>query len=271
MVDPFFLLALAAAASSPTLYGLTRVANSASCSGAASGCSQLVAVNPATGGLTPIGAGHLALAALGDLVAIDRGTRTYYYLGGGWNTSGTFLVGLSLDTGAERCNLEVAAIGEYGIVGGGQSLSLDTAGNRLVITGLASADGPHFVLTAALGGSVTGSGTRGSGTCGLGPFEKLGTFPYSGSVPVAHSSELDAAGTTLYTNIATGAGRLDSRAGGGWGAGGRGGGWGDGILLTEHPFWYRWNAPRPRVLLVLRTPWVCKAARVLVDRCFVGC
>ena len=39
--------------------------------------------------------------------------------------------------------------------------------------------------------------------CGLGPFEKLGTFPYSGSVPVAHSSELDAAGTTLYTNLAT--------------------------------------------------------------------
>ena len=89
-------------------------------------------------------------------------------------------------------------MGEYGIVGGGQSLTLDAVGNRLITTGLASANGPHVVLTAALG-----AGGSSSGGCGLGPFETLGTFPYSGSVPVAHSSELDAKGTTLYVNLAT--------------------------------------------------------------------
>lgn len=154
------------------------------------------------GELKQIGVGHRALAALGDLVAIDSSSRTYFYLGGGWNSSQTFLVGLSLDTGEERCSVELPSIGEYGIVGGGQSLSHDTVGNRLIVTGLATADGPHVVLAAALGGR--GAGNAGSeGACGLGPFEKLGTFPYSGSVPVAHSSELDAASQLLYTNIAT--------------------------------------------------------------------
>ena len=55
------------------MYGLVRVANSSSCSGAASGCAQLVAVDPGTGALSKIGVGHQALAALGDLVAIDGG------------------------------------------------------------------------------------------------------------------------------------------------------------------------------------------------------
>jgi len=150
--------------------------------------------------LSAIGHGHQALAALGDLVAIESHSRTYYFLGGGWNSSATFLVGLSLDNGEERCNIELPHIGEYGIVGGGQSLSLDAnAGqhpNRLIITGLAAADGPHVVLTADI---IDGNGAA----CGLGPFTKLGTFPYSGNLPVAHSSELDSTGTTLYTNVAT--------------------------------------------------------------------
>ena len=64
-----------------------------------------MSVNATTGELTQIGVGHRTLAALGDLVAIDGSSRTYYYLGGGWNSSRTFLVGLSLDTGEERCNL----------------------------------------------------------------------------------------------------------------------------------------------------------------------
>jgi len=135
------------------------------------------------------------------------------FLASGWNSSGTFLVGLSLDTGAELCTVELPFIGEYGIVGGGQSLSLDTVGNRLIITGLAAADGPHLVLSADLGSGVHSSANRNSidvrnnsgnsGSCGLGQFEKLGTFAYSGSVPVAHSSELDSSGATLYTNLAT--------------------------------------------------------------------
>ena len=186
---------------SPAMYGLTRVPNSASCSGAPSGCAQLVSIDPHSGVLSPIGHGHQALAALGDLVAIDSHSRTYYFLGGGWNSTATFLVGLSLDTGEERCNVELPHIGEYGIVGGGQSLSLDdNAGqqrNRLIITGLAAADGPHVVLTAELIDGGNG------GVCGVGPFMTLGTFPYSGTIPVAHSSELDSAGTTLYTNVAT--------------------------------------------------------------------
>lgn len=197
------LLLLAVASASPEMYGLKRVANSASCSGALSGCSQLVSVEPSTGVLSQIGVGHQALAALGDLVVIEGHSRTYYFLGGGWNSTLTFLVGLSLDTGEERCNIELPSIGEYGIVGGGQSLSLDSAGNRLIITGLAAADGPHVVLTADLGGRGPSISNSDSVSCGLGPFEKLGTFPYSGSVPAAHSSELDAAGTTLYTNLVT--------------------------------------------------------------------
>jgi hypothetical protein len=105
------------------------------------------------------------------------------------------------------------------VVGGGQSLSLDTTSNRLIITGLASAAGPHVVLTADLGSSSS-THTRTSNTstsastsnnaplsglnaCGLGPLTTLGTFPYSGKLPVAHSSELDAGGTTLYVNLAT--------------------------------------------------------------------
>ena len=188
------------AAPSTAMYGLTRVPNSASCTGAPSGCAQLVSVDPNSGMLSAIGHGHQALAALGDLVAIESHSRTYYFLGGGWNSSATFLVGLSLDNGEERCNIELPHIGEYGIVGGGQSLSLDAnAGqhpNRLIITGLAAADGPHVVLTADI---IDGNGAA----CGLGPFTKLGTFPYSGNLPVAHSSELDSTGTTLYTNVAT--------------------------------------------------------------------
>ena len=52
----------------PAMYGLVRVPNSVSCTGATSGCSQLVAVDQATGVLSKIGAGHKTLAALGDLV-----------------------------------------------------------------------------------------------------------------------------------------------------------------------------------------------------------
>lgn len=179
------------------MYGLTRVANSASCSGAASGCSQLVSVDPATGTLAKIGVGHQALAALGDLVAIDGRNRTYYFLGGGWNSSATYLVGLSLDTGEQRCSAVVPGVGEYGVVGGGQSLSLDGRRNRLIITGLASAQGPHVVLAVDLGGGIGGV------VSGCGLFEQLGSFPYSGSVPVAHAAELDDAGTTLYFDLAT--------------------------------------------------------------------
>jgi hypothetical protein len=190
--------AASAAAPAPEMYGLVRVANSASCSGAASGCAQLVSVDPATGALSKIGAGHQALAALGDLVAIDERRRTYYFLGGGWNSSATYLVGLSLDTGAERCSAALPSIGEYGVVGGGQSLSLDAARDRLIITGLAAPQGPHVALSVDLGGA---GGAGGSGD-GCGPLTQLGSFPYSGSLPVAHASVLDDAGTTLYVDLA---------------------------------------------------------------------
>ena len=89
-------------AAPPALYGLTRVRNSAACSGAASGCTQLVSVNATTGTLKNIGNTPVqTLAAVGDLVAIDEAERLYYFLGDGWNGTGTWLVGLSLDSGEE--------------------------------------------------------------------------------------------------------------------------------------------------------------------------
>jgi hypothetical protein len=97
-----FLHVGAAAAAPPTLYGLTRVRNSAACTGAVSGCTQLVSVNATTGTLKTIGSTPVqTLAAVGDLVAIDEAERLYYFLGDGWNGTGTWLVGLSLDSGEE--------------------------------------------------------------------------------------------------------------------------------------------------------------------------
>ena len=52
------VLFLALACTEATLYGLTRVRNSNACSGAVSGCAQLVSVDAATGVLTNIGVSH---------------------------------------------------------------------------------------------------------------------------------------------------------------------------------------------------------------------
>jgi hypothetical protein len=196
------LALLSSLASSIELYGLTRVVNSDPAHPCAkSGCSQLVSVDGVTGALTKIGHGHQALAALGDLVTIDAASRTYYFLGGGWNSTATFLVGISLDTGAEVCSAELPAVGEIGIVGGGQSLSLDASRDRLVITGVRPDDPQnassfvHSVLTAPANG-------KGGGGCG--PFSELGTFAFADAMPVAHAAELDDTGNTLFVDLATG-------------------------------------------------------------------
>lgn len=160
-----------AAAKPPRLYGLTRVRNSALCSGALSGCTQLVGVDADTGLLTNIGHGHQPLAAVGDLGVIAHGV--YYYLGDGWNGTGTVLLGVSLRDGTEVCRAGLPDIAEVGVVGGGQSLSVDTNNDRLVLTGLNQTGTPgqpgeysHVLLTLRLNASHA--------TGGCGPFTRLG-------------------------------------------------------------------------------------------------
>lgn len=163
------------ATTTPVLYGLTRVKNSPSCSGAPSGCTQLVHINSHNGTLTKKGNGHQTIAAVGDLGVIDSNNRLYYYLGDGWNGTGTILMALHLQNGSVACAMNLNAhIKTVGIVGGEQSLLIST--DKIFVTGLSSAAGPHVILVAPL----TASGCL--------TFQQIGSFPYSGELPVAHST-----------------------------------------------------------------------------------
>ena len=152
----------------PQMYGLTRVPNSASCSGALSGCLQLVGIDLGTGKLSKIGKGHTPLAAVGDLRVVAD--NVYYVLadecGKPCNSTGSVLLGISVADGSEVCRRKVPSLAEVGLVGGGQSLHHDTKNSRLILSGLNSTDGgehfTHVLLSAPLK------------TCG--PFTKLGEF-----------------------------------------------------------------------------------------------
>ena len=66
------------------LYGLIRVRNDASCSGAPSGCTALMQINLETGLLTRVGKPAVTtLTSTGDLVAVDSKRGVYFYLGDG--------------------------------------------------------------------------------------------------------------------------------------------------------------------------------------------
>ena len=187
-----------------SLFGLTRVRNSASCSGAPSGCTQLVRVNATSGELTNVGGGHTPIAATGDLAVLDKAAGVFYYLGDGLNGSGTVLVGISTQSGAQTCLAPVAAIkAEVGVVGGEQSLILDAPRKRLIIVGPApDADGSghyhHAALTAALNHG-------GGGTACPGPFEPLTTFGDADYEPIAHGTGFDAKGQRLFVTVSSGA------------------------------------------------------------------
>ena len=82
--------------------------------------------------------------------------------------------------------MALPSIGEYGIVGGGQSLSIDTVHKRLIVAGIHksktnASDITHTVLTSDLDGT---------GPCGA-PFVEIGGFKFAAFMPVAHASELD--------------------------------------------------------------------------------
>lgn len=191
------LLALSGSTASE-LYGLVRVKNSAACSGAPSGCTALVDVDPVTGTLHRVGVAESAvttLAAVGDLAAIDRAARVYYFLGDGDGntTHGTQLVGLSLDTGGMVCAAPVPEIATLGLVGGGQTLSIDPGRRRLLLSGIApdESNPHHVVLTAALPG--------------CGPFVVVGDgFGDARFEPMAHGSVFDPSTATLFITVSTG-------------------------------------------------------------------
>ena len=184
----------------PHMYGLTRVANSAKCSGALSGCLQLVSIDLSTGKLTNIGHGHTPLAAVGDLRVVAN--EVYYVLadecGQPCNATGSVLLGISTKDGSELCRRKVPSLAEVGLVGGGQSFHHDTKHNRLILSGLNSTDGgqtfTHVVLSAPLNAH----------TCG--PFTKLGEFQGDSAFePMAHGSTFDVEGQRLFLTLSTGA------------------------------------------------------------------
>jgi len=184
-----FLSACPTTTGSTQLYGIIRDKNSPTCSGALSGCSNLVTINPTNGTVTKIGMGHTTLAAVGDLAQIDTTHDIYYYLGDGWNGTGTLLIALDLNTGHELCATNLNDnIKTVGIVGGGQSLTI--LNNTIVVTGLSSGSGPHVILVAPLA------------TNGCPVFQSTGSFPYSGTLPVAHSTTADET-FHLYSTVAT--------------------------------------------------------------------
>ena len=186
-----FLLTTLFNPATSSFYGLIRDKNSPSCSGAPSGCTNLVSINPANGTITKIGPGHTTLAAVGDLAKIDADNHIYYYLGDGWNGTGTLLITLDLNTGTERCQTNLNAhIKTLGIVGGEQSLSI--VNQQIFVTGITSASGPHVILVAPLPKN------------GCPTFQAIGSFPYSGNLPVAHSTTIDASNDRLYSTVSTG-------------------------------------------------------------------
>jgi hypothetical protein len=223
---PLLLPPCAPARSPPRLlYGLIRDRNSASCRGAPSGCTQLVSVGRETGTLRKIGGGHTPIAAVGDLRVVRRGV--YYYLGDGLNGTGTVLVGLSVESGAQVCAQVVEGeIAELGEVGGAQSLVLDEARGELILSGIPNATGPHLLLRLKLKETheeeeeeeevvvvVEGEekkrkkkkGGRATGVvAACGDVSVFGSFEYSGSLPMAHGTALDAAGQRLITTLSTG-------------------------------------------------------------------
>jgi hypothetical protein len=179
---------------SQELYGLTRAKNNnQTCSGAPSGCTQLVSISSQTGTIKNIGIPVQTLAAVGDLGAIDSWNGIYYFLGDGWNGTGTVLVALSLNDGSEMCKTNLNdRIKTVGIVGG--EMSLNIIQKKVFVTGLSSSSGPHVILVSPLSSN------------GCPSFEQIGQFPYSGSLPIAHSSEISASNDdlalTLYTTVA---------------------------------------------------------------------
>ena len=181
----------------PQMYGLTRVANSPSCSGAVSGCLQLVSIDLGTGKLSNIGKGHTPLAAVGDLRVVAD--NVYYVLadecGKPCNSTGSVLLGISTTDGSEVCRRKVPSLAEVGLVGGGQSLHHDTKNNRLILSGLNSTDGgkhfTHVLLSSPLK------------TCG--PFTRLGEFEGDSSYePMCHGSDFDAKSQRLFLTLSTG-------------------------------------------------------------------
>ena len=186
-----FLLTTLFNPATSSFYGLIRDKNSPSCSGAPSGCTNLVSINPANGTITKLGPGHTTLAAVGDLAKIDADNHIYYYLGDGWNGTGTLLIALDLKTGTERCRTNLNAhIKTLGIVGGEQSLSI--LNQQIFVTGITSASGPHVILVAPLPKN------------GCPTFQAIGSFPYSGNLPVAHSTTIDSINDRLYSTVSTG-------------------------------------------------------------------
>jgi hypothetical protein len=179
------------------LYGLAMVHNGPV-------QDKLVRISSVTGNMTylgaPLGPDNGAMTGSDDLRAVDEKRGIYYFLGD--THAGATLVGLQLADGAQVCGGAVP-VKEVGFVGLGQSLTYDYKSDELVLTGLAanSTGGlTHQILRGALSPDSWSSADRGASTpCAK--FKKAGTFWFSSSSSMIHSSALDVENQMLYSTV----------------------------------------------------------------------
>ena len=169
------------------LWGLAMVHNSPE-------MPALVRINATTGAQAIMGPALSALAATGDLAAVDTSRRVLWYLG---DTAalGTTLTGVSLLNGTIICE-QAVPIREIGFVGFGQSLNLLPQRDALVATGIQTQNNvsAHVVFLASADPARCGA-----------PLTRVGAFaPDADYVPMLHASALDAAGQRLFLGLATG-------------------------------------------------------------------
>jgi hypothetical protein len=182
------LLLLAPASAASTLFGLAMVHNSPE-------MPALVRIEASTGSAKLAGPGLSALAATGDLAAVDSKRGVFWYLGD-TGALGTTLAGVSLTNGSLICQ-QAVPIREIGFVGFGQSLNFLPATDELVISGIVT----NF--TTNVSAHVVFRASADPARCGS-PIARVGGFVGDADyVPMLHASALDPAAQRLFLGLAT--------------------------------------------------------------------
>lgn len=129
------LVAMTEAYTSKRIYGLQLVHNSPAKGG-------LFSINPSSGQVNEISGPLNVLSGSDDLSAIVNGV--YHYIGD--TPSGATLVGVNITTGNTTC-LRTLPIREVEFVGIGQTLDYDPVNQRLLVTGISTANqSQHAIL-----------------------------------------------------------------------------------------------------------------------------